>query len=172
MVTQSLLLNSWEIWAILLCFISIFRKIGHPQTIEIFIIKKCPKLLRIYTTIFLWNRPRAGSEPAAAASLPFWQLVSRKTYFLDRKILQNFHLSLFLVITKHFPRTNHLLRHGTSANSSYWHTRLLSVQHNQWPVASCKVILAKKRQWGKLNKTLTCPAWQVVFWAKSNLTFV
>ena len=28
----------------------------------------------------------------------------------------------------------------------------------------------QKRQWDKLNKTLTCPAWQVMFWAKSNFT--
>ena len=37
------------------------------------------------------------------------------------------------------------------------------------PVAS---EFGKKRQWGKLNQTLTCPARQAVFWAKSNLTFV
>ena len=30
----------------------------------------------------------------------------------------------------------------------------------------------KKQLWGKLNKTLTCPARQVMFWPKSNLTFV
>ena len=45
-----------------------------------------------------------------------------------------------------------------------------SVQHNHWPRCKLQVNSAKKRQWGKLNKTLIFPAWQVMFWTKFNLT--
>ena len=47
-----------------------------------------------------------------------------------------------------------------------------SVQHDHWPRCKLQVNFGKKRQWGKLNKTPTCSARQVMFWAKSNLTFV
>ena len=50
----------------------------------------------------------------------------------------------------------------------------ISSQRATQPLAPLQVAseFGKKRQWGKLNKTLACPAQQVMFWAKSNLTFV
>ena len=34
-----------------LCFVCIFRNMGHPQPIKNVIVKKCPKLLRIYGNV-------------------------------------------------------------------------------------------------------------------------
>ena len=48
---------------------------------------------------------------------------------------------------------------------------IYSMQHNHCPHNKLQVI-SKKRQWRRQNKTLTCPARQVMFWAKFNLTFV
>ena len=39
---------------------------------------------------------------------------------------------------------------------------MTSVQQNCLPCCKLKVNSAKKRQLGKQNKTLTCPAWQVM----------
>ena len=46
------------------------------------------------------------------------------------------------------------------------------LQRATLPLALLQVNSTKYGQWGKLNKTLTCPARQVMFWAKLNLTFV
>ena len=43
-----------------------------------------------------------------------------------------------------------------------------SVQHNPLPRCKLQVNLAKKWQSGKQNKTLNCPARQVMFWAESS----
>ena len=63
-VTEIILQNNYgEIWTILdllliaisqsldnlLCLVSIFLKIDHPQPIKILIVEKCPKLPRIYS---------------------------------------------------------------------------------------------------------------------------
>ena len=47
-------------------------------------------------------------------------------------------------------------------------------QHATQPLTPLQVAseFGKTQQWGKLNKTLTCPTQQGMFWTKSNLTFV
>ena len=45
LVTRTRQLTFWEIWATLSVFL---ENVGHPQTIKIMIIKKCPELHRVY----------------------------------------------------------------------------------------------------------------------------